>query len=37
MNPKIKDKFPNFGDRGREVGARWRALSQAQKDKYKTK
>ncbi|KAL9184056.1 hypothetical protein ACHAXT_002142 [Thalassiosira profunda] len=35
--PKVKADMPDatFGEVGRELGARWRALSDAQKAKYK--
>ena len=34
QRPKLSDKL-SFGEKGKELGARWKALSQAQKDKYK--
>ena len=37
MRPKLKEQSPDlsFGEVGKELGARWRALSDAEKAKYK--
>ena len=37
MRPKVKDEMPDatFGELGKELGARWRGLSDAEKAKYK--
>ena len=37
MRPKLKEESPDltFGEVGKELGARWRALSDDEKAKYK--
>ncbi|KAL7492365.1 hypothetical protein ACHAWT_002550 [Skeletonema menzelii] len=37
MRPKVKEENPemSFGELGKELGARWRALSEEEKGKYK--